>query len=69
MFAQGYLWYGLPKTSTSPPKKVGRFLLSKPRVDEVKTDLLVSNGDMVPANQSSRPTSWVFNIERNAPIN
>jgi hypothetical protein len=35
----------------------------------VKTDLLVSNGDMVPANQKSNPTSWIFNTRRNAPVN
>ena len=70
MFAQGRLWYGIPteemlkqgkgiQFTTSSGRK---FSLSKRNEEAPKTDLLVSNAEMSPANQHSTPQQWVTTV-------
>lgn len=71
MFAQGHLWYGIPKSFTKREGiKTGRLNLSKRNEDVPKTHLLVSNPStpMVGANQKSGISNNTIHVTKPYPI-
>lgn len=71
MFKRGGLWYGLKDAHKSPkltPTKVGRFNLSKSRVDKPKPDLIVSNADMQPSNAHAHRIPDIINKQLSHPF-
>lgn len=76
MFAQGHLWYGIPKILTNRKnteivtKRGLKFDLGKRNEDVAKTHLLVSNPstDMIGANHRAHAANTLIYKQRNSPI-
>lgn len=76
MFAQGHLWYGIPKRLTNREntemvtKRGFKFNFGKRNEDVAKTHLLVSNPstDMIGANHSAHAANTLIYKQRNSPI-
>lgn len=71
MFAQGHLWYGIPKRFTKREEiKIGKLKLSKRNEDVPKTHLLVSNPStpMVGANHKSGISNNTVHVTKSYPI-
>lgn len=76
MFAQGHLWYGIPKRLTNREnteivtKRGLKFDFGKRNEDVAKTHLLVSNPstDMIGANHRAHAANTLIYKQRNSPI-